>query len=241
MEINNLSDTLEQVATPKKKKTKKNVFFGLKTRKAFVKSSFSRNVVYETFYVLKKPIEPATYARDFYWMDYKKRKIKNSLKIPENQRIGILHGPYKKTMGDQILEVGWYYKGMKHRRWVKLNRHDILQDKKYWWRGWPEKSKLAHWDFYKTKLKEVIPIHADDIEGEYWMFHENGSVAVRGKYEHGEKVGLWREFYSNGRVKREVVYQKSAFEKDFKPYISREWDDKGNQIYDRDRELKGRG
>jgi len=240
LEVQNLSDTIDQIVAPKKKKTKKNVFFGMKTRKAFVKSVFGRNVVFETFYVLKKPIEPLEYARDFYWLDYKTRKLKNSLRLPEGQKIGILHGPYKKMMGEQVLEQGWYFMGMKHRRWVKLNRHDILQDKKYWWRGWPQESKMAYWDFDKTQLKEVIPLHYGEREGEYWVFHKNGNVAVRGVFKHGKKIGLWREFYDNRRIKREVVYPKEPFDDEFVPYISREWDEKGTQVYDREKELKTR-
>ena len=46
-----------------------------------------------------------------------------------------MHGPYQKRVGDQIIEEGWYYKGLKHRRWFRFNRHDILQDKSYWWKG----------------------------------------------------------------------------------------------------------
>ncbi|MEQ8905091.1 hypothetical protein [Ekhidna sp.] len=223
----------------KKKKKKRNVYFGIKTRKAFTRTGFGNDVVFEIFNVLKEYEGPPEYASDFYWYDYKKKKVMNSLRV-DKKNAGVLHGPYKKMLGEQVLEEGWYYKGMKHRRWVRFNRHDILQDKSYWWKGWPQESKLAYYDFKKTKLKEVIPVHFGEKDGEYWAFHEDGSLAVRGNYKFGHKVGLWREYYDAGRVKREVVYPDDPFNFKFNPYIAREWDNKGTLIYDRSKFLKGR-
>lgn len=229
------------LVAPKKKKVKKNVFFGVKTKKGFARTGIGKDVVIEIFHVLKKYESPPAYARDFYWYDLKKKKVVNSLRVDE-EKARVLHGPYKKTLlgSGQVIEEGWYYKGMKHRRWVRFNRHDILQEKRYWWKGWPQESRLAYYDFHKTKLKEVIPVQYKEKSGEYWAFHENGSIAVRGKYEFDHKVGLWREFYDQRRVKREVVYPTDPFDFEFVPYISKEWDNKGNLIYDRQKFLKNR-
>lgn len=223
----------------KKKKKKRNVFFGIKTRKAFARTVRGNDVIYEIFNVLKEYEGPPEYASDFYWYDYKKKKVMNSLRV-DKRNAGVMHGPYKKMLGEQVIEEGWYYKGLKHRRWVRFNRHDILQDKSYWWKGWPQESKLAYYDFKKTKLKEVIPIHYGERDGEYWAFHSDGSLAVRGNYKFGHKVGLWREYYDGGRVKREVVYPEDPFNFKFNPHIVREWDNKGTLIYDRSKFLKGR-
>ncbi|MEP0984525.1 hypothetical protein [Ekhidna sp.] len=223
----------------KKKKKKRNVFFGIKTRKSFARTIRGNDVIYEIFNVLKEYEGPPEYASDFYWYDYKKKKVMNSLRI-DKRNAGVLHGPYKKMLGEQVIEEGWYYKGLKHRRWVRFNRHDILQDKSYWWKGWPQESKLAYYDFKKTRLKEVIPVHYGERDGEYWAFHPDGSVAVRGNYKFGHKVSLWREYYDGGRVKREVVYPEDPFDFKFNPYIAKEWDNKGTLIYDRSKFLKGR-
>ena len=221
----------------KKKKKKKNVFFGVKTKKGFVRTIRNSDIIFETFHVLKEYEGPPEYAADFYWYDSRKRKIQNSLKVNEKYA-RVLHGPYKKTVGNQIIEEGWYYKGMKHRRWVRFNKHDILQDKSYWWKGWPQESQLAYYDFKKTKLREVIPVHFGEKDGEYWAFHEDGSIAVRGNYKFGHKIGLWREYYDGGRVKREVRYPEDPFDFDFNPHIAREWDNRGTLIYDRKKFLK---
>ncbi|WP_436518006.1 toxin-antitoxin system YwqK family antitoxin [Ekhidna sp. To15] len=236
-----LEEEEEDVIAPvkKEKKVKRNVYFGLKTRKAFTRTIRGNDVILDLFNVLKEYVGPPEYASDFYWYDYKKKKIINSLRV-DQRNAGVLHGPYEKRVGDQIIEQGWYYKGLKHRRWVRFNRHDILQDKAYWWKGWPQESRLAYYDFKKTKLREVIPVHYGERDGEYWAFHEDGSLAVRGEYKFGHKVGLWREYYDGGRVKREVVYPTDPFDFKFNPHITREWDPKGTLIYDRAKFLKGR-
>ncbi|MEM7298487.1 MAG: hypothetical protein AAF391_09515, partial [Bacteroidota bacterium] len=221
----------------KKKKVKKNVFFGLKTRKSFTRTLRGNDVLWEQFHVLKVYEGPQSYTRDFYWFDYKKKKIIKSLRV-DKKNAGVLHGPYKKMLGEQVIEEGWYYKGMKHKRWVRFNRHDILQEKAYWWKGWPQESRLAYYDFKKTKLKEVIPVHFGERNGEYWAFHEDETIAVRGKYKFNHKVGLWREYYNDNRVKREVIYPDDPFEFKTTPYIHREWDRKGKLIYDRSKSLK---
>lgn len=223
----------------KKKKVKKNVFFGIKTRKGYTRDLIRGQVVYEIFNRLKEFEPPPEYARDFYWFDVKKKKIVNSLKVnPDNA--AVLHGPYKKMVGDQVLEEGWFYKGMKHKRWVRLNKYDILQDKKYWWKGWPQESLLSYYDYQKTKLREVIPMHYGERNGEYWAFHKNGKVAVRGTYKFNHRVGLWKEFYNDRKIKREVKYSEDPFNFEFKAHITKEWNEKGKVIYDKVRFEKSR-
>ncbi|MEP1035659.1 hypothetical protein [Ekhidna sp.] len=238
LDLEEKEDDVIEPVKKKKKKVKPNVYFGLKTRKAFTRTIRGNDVILDLFNVLKEYEGPPEYASDFYWYDYKKKKIINSLKV-DQRNAGVLHGPYEKRVGDQIIEQGWYYKGLKHRRWVRFNRHDILQDKSYWWKGWPQESRLAYYDFKKTKLREVIPVHYGEKDGEYWAFHEDGSLAVRGEYKFGHKIGLWREYYDGGRVKREVVYSDDPFNFKFNPYITREWDSKGTLIYDRTKFLRG--
>ncbi len=225
----------EEVAP--KKKVKRNEYMGFRIKKNYTRTGFGDDVVFELFNFLKEYEGPPPYARDFYWYDYKKKKIVNSLRVdPKNA--AVLHGPYQKIKGDQVLEEGFFYKGMKHKRWVRINTYDILQDKKYYWKGWPQDSRMQYYDFERTKLREVVPIHYEERDGEYWAFHTDGSVAVRGAYKFDYKVGVWREYYPNNRVKREVQYSDDPFDFDFKPVILREWDRNGQVIYDREEFLK---
>lgn len=225
----------EEDPTKKKKKKKKNpkIFWGIKTKRGYTKTGFGERTVVELFHYLKDKdyVEPDPYARDYYWFDFKKKKITNSVRH-KRENAGVLHGHYKKMMGEQVLEEGYFYKGMKHGRWVRLNRHDILQDKEIYWKGWPKESRLAYYDYERTKLKEMIPVHFGEKDGEYFAYHANGNLAVVGHYKFDNRVGIWREYYDNQRVKREVQYPLEPFDK-ARPIILKEWDKKGNVIYDR--------
>ncbi|MEQ9303735.1 MAG: hypothetical protein RJQ14_07450 [Marinoscillum sp.] len=227
----------EEEETGKKKEKKKNpkIYYGIKTKRGYAKQGFGERTTVELFFYLKeKDYEgPDPYARDFYWYDFKKKKIVNSLRVKKGYA-GVLHGHYEKKLGDQIIEEGYYYKGMKHGRWVRYNRHDILMEKEIYWKGWPKDSRLAYYDFERNNLKEVIPVHYGEREGEYFAYHPNGNLAVVGHYRFDNKVGIWREYYDNERVKREVSYPLEPFDNS-PPVITKEWDREGNVIYDRKR------
>jgi antitoxin component YwqK of YwqJK toxin-antitoxin module len=83
----------------------------------------------------------------------------------------------------------------------------------------------------KTKVKEMIPVEYNEREGFYTMFHENGTLAVQGEYKWNEKVGEWVENYPNGKRKKIVAYPKEPFDKEVRPFVKREWDVKGKEIY----------
>ncbi len=228
----------EELIAPvtKKKKKKKKVFFGIKTKRGFTRNGFGNKVVFELFHYLKVYEDPPEYARDYFWYDSKKRKIINSTKVRKKDAL-ILHGHYVKKQGDQVLEEGYFYKGQKHGRWVRLNSHDILQDKKKYWKGWPEESLLAFYDFDRERVREVIPVHFGERNGTYYAFHRNGNVAARGEYKFNHRVGLWREFYPNKATKREIKYSEDPFDFETSPVILKEWDERGQLIYDRRRFL----
>ena len=57
----------------------------------------------------------------------------------------MLHGPYIKRIDDQTIEEGFFYFGLKHGRWVRLNRYDILQDKETYFMGWLNESIRFFW------------------------------------------------------------------------------------------------
>ncbi|MEO9476480.1 MAG: hypothetical protein ABJG41_13140 [Cyclobacteriaceae bacterium] len=226
----------EEESSKKKKKVNPKIYYGIKTKRGFAKTGFGNRTVVELFFMLKDKdyVDPDPYARDFYWYDFKKKKIVNSTRVKKGYA-GVLHGHYTKKLGDQVLEEGYFYKGVKHGRWVRYNRHDILQDKEVYWKGWTQQSKLSYYDFNRSQLKEVIPIHYGEREGEYFAYHANGNLAVIGHYKFDQKVGIWREYYPNTRVKREVKYPLEPFDFDSPPVIIKEWDEEGHIIYDRGR------
>jgi hypothetical protein len=231
----------EEDDSKKKKKRKKNVYYGLKTKKGYTKSGFGNNVKIEIFHYLKEFKEPDPYVRDIFWYDFKKRQIRNS-KGYDKENSGILHGPYKVIQGEQVIEEGIFYIGTKHGRWTRMGKYYdyyVLVDKKKYYQGWPKESRVTYYDKDRTKLKEVIPVEFEKKEGNYFYFHPNGLVAVQGEFENDQKVGKWTEFYQfNRRRKREVQYPDDPYNQEFSPFIIKEWDEKGNLIYDREEKLK---
>jgi len=226
----------EEETKVKKKKRKKKVFYGIKTKKGYTRQVSGNEVIIEFFHYLKVPQHPDPYVRDIYWYDFKRRKIFNSHKIDPKYGV-ILHGPYKKAVGEQVLEEGIFYIGSKHGRWIHHNKDDILITKDKYYKGWPKESKVAYYDRDRKQLQEVIPVEHGEREGFYYYFHENGSIAAMGEFKFDAKVGIWNEFYdAKNRRKRQIQYPIDPFDHEFRPFIIREWNKYGKIIYDRSRD-----
>lgn len=223
----------EEVYEKKKKKKKKKVYYGLKTRKGFARKGVGARTTLELFNTLKVPQKPDPYVRDIYYYDYERKQIRKTRK--HDARKGpLLHGPYIKKLGDITVEEGIFYIGTKHGRWVRKDKKDILIDKEKYYKGWPKESLVSFYDPERTKIKEIIPIEYGVKEGNYFYFSPTGIIAIHGEFRYGNKVGKWSSFYTNrrGRKSREIQYRKDPFNDNFKPYILREWNTKGKQIYD---------
>lgn len=224
-----LDQNLEPIVT-KKEKPKRKTYYGIKTKKGFTRKGFGDRMVIETFYYLKKKDQPTPFVRDIYWYDFTRREIRKSGYDPKK---GVLvHGPYKRMQGDIVLEEGIFYKGSKHGRWMKYDRQDLLEDKEKYYKGWPKESIVTYYDpVEKTKVKEMIPVEYGEREGFYTMFHENGSIAVQGEYKWNRKVGEWIENYPTGKRKKLISFPTDPFDRDQKPFVKKEWDLKGREIY----------
>lgn len=223
---------------PKKKKVKKKVFYGIKTKKGFARRGSGTRVTYELFYYLKKPEMPKTFVRDIYYYDYARREVIRTSKFDPKKGV-LLHGPYKRVMNQVILESGIFYKGTKHGRWMTYKQDSTLTDKALYFRGWPKESQVTYYDpMERKKVKEITPIEFGEKEGFYYMFHENGLIAVTGEYKWGRKVGSWVEYYPTGKRKKLVTYSKDPFDKDVMPYVKTEWNEKGKEIYRNNKMVK---
>ncbi|MES2732764.1 MAG: hypothetical protein V4714_13490 [Bacteroidota bacterium] len=225
----------------KKKKIKKNVYFGLKTRKNFTKTGNGDRQVTELFYTLREYKDPNPYVRHVFWYDNKSRKITDAA-IKEKETVQILHGPYQKIVGGKVIEEGFYYVGAKHGRWEKYKGENILMDKVKYLRGFPKEADISYFDVEKTKIKEVIPKEYGVVKGEYYRYYSGGQLECEGRYDNGIKVGRWLEYYEFRRQrKKETVFGKDAFDTDFEPYVVREWDEKGTVLFDKDKGVDNRG
>jgi antitoxin component YwqK of YwqJK toxin-antitoxin module len=228
----------EEPITTKKKKIKKNVFYGIKTKKGFTRKGTGDRVTYELFHFLKKPESPQTLVRDIYYYDFARREVMRTSRFDPKRGV-LVHGPYKKVQNNITIETGQFYKGTKNGRWMKYSRDSSLVDKEKYFRGWPKESLISYWDpVEKKKPKEIIPVEFGEKEGNYYMFHDNGQVAVTGEYQWDQRVGDWYEYYPNGRRKKMVAYPKEPFDEEVKPYVKTEWNEKGKEVY-RDNRMRG--
>jgi len=231
-------DKEEETFTAKKKKPKKNFYFGLKTKKGFTTRGLGDKKDLILFNYLKDYHTPDPYVRDIYYYDFERKEIRKTRRFNPEKGV-LLHGPYSVRRGDVILEEGIFYIGTKHGRWIRKTPSDILIDKEKYYRGWPKESLVSFYDpSTRTKIKEIIPIEYGKKEGNYFYFFKNGTIAVSGEYKYGHKVGKWTSYYENrrGRRQREIQYRKDPDNDQFKPYINKEWSPAGKVIYDRSKD-----
>lgn len=221
--------TGEPIVTQKKKPRKK-TFYGIKTKKSFTRKGNKARATIELFYVLKKHEPAPKYVKDIYWFDYKRREIRKSDKFDPNKGV-LLHGPYKKMLGNEVVEEGIFFKGAKHGRWMRYSRDNILEDKDKYYKGWPKESLVSYYDADRKQVKELIPVDHGDREGNYFRFHENGTLAVSGTYLFDYRVGDWIEYYPDGKQKKIIAYPTDPFDKSQPAYVKREWNTQGKLVY----------
>ena len=221
----------EEEEEPKKKKRKKKVYYGIKTKKGFTRSGQGNKITIELFYYLKEPVDVNPYVPEVYWYDLKQRRVRGTRTFDPRKGV-LLHGPYKRIQGEQVIEEGIFFKGVKHGRWTRYTLDDVLVDKRKFYKGWPKESIVKFYDDERTKLKEVTPMVYGQKEGDYYFFHENGDIAIKGEYKEGIKVGRWTEYYPfRSRKKKEIQYPSDPYDKKFEPFINREWNRRGQLVY----------
>ena len=102
-------------------------------------------------------------------------------------------------------------------------------DKVKYYKGWPKDSKMDYWDpETKLKIREVIPIVNGEEHGRYVKFYKSGLPEIEGNYKHGQKVGIWTEFYdSKGQKSVESKYSPDSAN----PEILKKWSPKGKETF----------
>ena len=215
-------------------KIKKNVYYGIKTKKGFTRNENRTQVIFELFNYIKEPIEVDDYVREIYYQNLDRNQIVKV--IGRGQTLErVLHGPYKRTVNDVVVEQGMFYNGMKHEIWLNQRVDSVLYDKEHFYQGWYRDSEITYYDdATKERIKEVVPIRYGKREGSYYRFFENGNIAVTGQFEFDKKVGVWSEYHNIPevvRVKKEIQYPTQFHLKRFKPYVRREWNRNAQLIY----------
>ena len=223
----------------RKKKAPKRMFFGVMTKKAFIRKVAGRKTTLETFFYIKKGLEFQPFVKDIFWFHTQKKKIFVGLIGPKDRPFAkIMHGPYKKMLDGKTEEEGIYYFGARHGRWMYEKPQGdemVVVDKEKYYKGFPKESVVSYFDADKTKIKEVIPVKNGERDGEYYRFSETGNLLAEGLYEYSRKIGKWTDYFDTNKrkIRRQLQYGKTWEDKTFQPYTLVEYDDKGKVIYDK--------
>lgn len=222
----------------KANKVIKNEFEGVAVTRVVTNFGAGDRETVEEFYVVRDYQDPSPYFKTYTWYDSKLQRRSTSV-IKDKEKSRLLHGPYHRYVGDELVEEGFYYLGGKHSRWEAYGKDVfdtdyVLKDKQKWERGFPAEASITYYDAAKTKIKEVIPRMFGKVSGEYFAFYETGLLEAEGKFDDSLKVGRWREYHkfgSGGRLKKEIQFGKDKFE-EFEPYTLREYDNKGKLLFE---------
>ncbi len=205
---------------------------GIKVSKQLIRQGSGNNLTFLEFYTLKEFSQPSAYNRHLFWYDRKANRIVEGVGRDRASN-DLMHGPYKKYLGDLVVEEGWYYLGSKDGRWEVYDKNYNLLNKEYYERGFFKDSEVSFYDENKAKVKEVKPKNYGKVTGEYLFFNESGTLAEHGMMDDSVKVGKWVEYYPTGnRRKKETQFGKDCYETSFESYITYEYDEKGKITFE---------
>ncbi|MDP5120617.1 MAG: hypothetical protein NWQ46_03395 [Spirosomaceae bacterium] len=240
-----VSETLPDIGLKVKRKTKKakelakgtinkfdgKKFDGIAVDKHIVRKGSGSRMRYTELYTSKKNSqEPDPYVRSVFWFEQKRQRVVEALARNRDANL-LMHGPYKEYRGEALVEEGFYYLGTKHGRWVTYDGNGEVLTKSTYNKGFLSNSTITYYGSDSTKIKEVIPNWYGKQTGDYYIFHEGGTLAVQGQLDNGVKVGKWVEYYSTGnRRKKEMQYGSNCFD-DMEAYVIREYDEGGKITY----------
>jgi antitoxin component YwqK of YwqJK toxin-antitoxin module len=234
----------EEKAAQRKKPIKKKIFLGERIKKAYVKSGpKGRNQIIEVFYYLKTFKQPDPMAPAAYYYSPRKHKIFKATGELDASTDKVLHGPYKKTQNNQVLETGYFAHGTRHLRWEKFDVKGSLTAKTHYEMGFPRDANISYYDAGQTMLKEVVPYVNGKLEGDYVKFRNDGRREWTGHFENGRRVGEWTNFGDYKKYPHYVFqYGESGFEPEVEePELVREYSRGGSIIFDKEKNIDKRG
>ncbi|WP_162428274.1 toxin-antitoxin system YwqK family antitoxin [Pontibacter pudoricolor] len=218
----------------KKKKKRSRYFLGHKVKRGYTRTGRDERETLELFSYLPDYKEPREYAQEKFVYDVKRKKIGKVRGEIDPEKYKLLHGPYKKTYGDVVIEEGFFYIGTKHLRWEKYKRDGTLADKTHYDQGFLRDAVITYYGGNTDKIKEIIPYAYGEVQGTYYKFYENGQLEWTGNYDKGRKIGKWIKHYDfKNRRHYEFQYPETAYEPQTKPELVREYDRHGTLIFEK--------
>lgn len=222
-----------------KKRKSRRMYLGIKTKAGFIRDDDAES--FDLFRTIEfAQLEKKGNLKNIHYYDRKTDKIKTDdygniqNKIKKGFSIYILHGHYQKIKEGEVRLEGYYNKGHRHEKWYEFDKNGIVLEKIDYHHGHTEETLIEHHDNDSTKLKQILPMVHGRIQGKYILYHKNGTIAKEGKFDNNEKIGFWREWYENKKMKKEEQYPQHWYDKK-EPILLREWDEKGKLIYDKDK------
>lgn len=204
---------------------------GLAVEKQTYRRGTGSRMQYMEFYTLEEFKSPGPYARSVFWYDDRTRRIVEAV-ARDHKTNHLMHGPFKEYRGETLVKEGFYYLGQLDGRWVTYDKDFILQDKNTYERGFLEDSEITYYDSDSSKIKEVIPYQYGHKTGDYYKFHQDGTLAEKGQFDNGAKVGQWVEYYESGnRQKRVTRYPKDYYDQT-EPTVLYEYSESGKMIFE---------
>lgn len=205
---------------------------GLKVQKQLIRQGSGNSLTFFEFYTLKDFTQPNPYNRHLFWFDHKANRIVEGIGR-DRETNDLMHGPYKKYLGDLVVEEGWYYLGTKDGRWESYDKNYNLLNKEYYERGFYQDSEISYYNEKQAKIKEVKPKLYGKVTGEYFSFYESGTLAEQGFMDDSVKVNKWVEYYPTGnRRKKETQFGKDCYDTSFESYILYEYDERGKITFE---------
>jgi antitoxin component YwqK of YwqJK toxin-antitoxin module len=234
----------EEKAAQRKKPVKKKIFLGEHTKKGFFRSGpKGRNQKIFVFYYLKTFRQPDPMAPAAYYFSPRKHKIFKAVGELDPSTDKVLHGPYKVTQNNQVIETGYFAFGTRHLRWETFDTKGTLLTKTHYEMGFPRDANISYYDAGRTMLKEVVPYVNGKLEGDYVKFRNDGRREWTGHFENGRRVGEWTNFGDYKKYPHYVLqYGESGYEPEVEePELVREYSRGGTVIYDKEKNLDTRG
>ncbi|MCS6821340.1 MAG: hypothetical protein NZ551_05655 [Microscillaceae bacterium] len=234
------------VETKKRKKRKPKMYANVRVKRGVIRKISGSTITVEFFHVAKKQqlLPQDKFLREIYYYNPKKKTIQYgdyhlvTNKIKGGEKWVLLHGAYQKIVNNELREEGFFNHGAKDGIWEEYEPYQgemVLKEKIKYNKGWYAEAQITYFDEAEGKIKEIIPILHNQKNGKYILYYENGNIAKEGYYQYDVPVGIWREYYPNQKRKKEIKYPNNFYEA-IQPYILREWNEKGELIYDIDKD-----
>ena len=215
---------------------RKEVFDGkqykdIKVEKQIYRRGSGRRMQYIEFYTLADYQQPNPYVKSLFWYDERTKRIVEAV-MRDRKTNHLMHGPYKEYRGETLVKEGFYYLGAQDGRWVTYDQDFILLDKVTYEKGFLEDAEITYYDSDSSKIKEVTPILYGEKTGDYYAFHEGGTLATEGHYDRGVKVGQWIEYYETGNRRKKVTRYGSDCYDETEPIVLYEYSPEGKMTFE---------